>query len=72
MVLFVISLETSRNLSGRKQQLLFVEDLTGAMFINYFYIWCDNSLVGAESTPSLHRRICQKGQKLVLDYMSDR
>lgn len=67
MVSFVISLETSRNLLCCEQQLLFVEALTGAMFTKYFLIPCDNSVVGAASSPILRRRVCRKGQKLVLD-----
>lgn len=72
MVLLVIFLETSRNLLCCKQQLLFVGDLAGAVFIKDFLIQCDDSVVGAESTHILHRRGCRRGQKLVVDSVSDR
>lgn len=47
-------------------------DLAGAVFIADFLIQCDDSVVGAESSHILHRRSCRRGQKLVLDSVSDR
>lgn len=49
-----------------------MEDLAGDIFIKDFVIQCDDSVVGAKSTHILHRRSCRKGQKLVLDSVSDR